>query len=103
MFWQNWFNLNTTHGLTVFFQNLIIDTWFNILASVICGVALYFTVLKKMFVCKEKWCFRIGHHKVDGTHYKTCNKHATPEIHKKWQHKHSAKYPEQHEFLKSKQ
>jgi hypothetical protein len=79
------------------YQDNVVAGFIN---SIVIGIAAYFIILKKMLVCQEKWCFRIGHHKVEGTHYKTCPKHSTAEIHKKWQHKHNAKYPEQHEFLK---
>jgi hypothetical protein len=99
MFWQQWFNLNTTHGVGAFFQGLVADTWFNILASIICGVAVYFVVLKKMIMCKETWCFRLGHHPVHGTHYKTCPKHTNAKIHRKWQAHHKAHHPEAHKFL----
>jgi len=81
------------------YQDNVIAGFIN---SIVVVILAYFLILKKMLVCQEKWCFRIGHHKVDGTHYKTCNKHATYAIHTKWQHKHFAKYPEQHKFLTGK-
>ena len=96
MFWQSWFNIDPHHVL----KSFVVGTFMNVVAGFVYAMVLYFAVFKKMLICQEKWCFRLGHHKVDGTHYKTCNKHATPAIHKKWQHKHYAKYPKQHEFLK---
>lgn len=45
-------------------------------------------------------CWRIGHHPVVGTHYKTCHKHATTTDHKALQAHHADKYPQQHKFLK---
>jgi hypothetical protein len=49
--------------------------------------------------CTVKGCWRIGHHPVTGTPYKTCHKHATPAIHKKLHSNHEHKYPEQHKLL----
>jgi hypothetical protein len=58
------------------------------------------SIVYKHFKCVE--CFRIGHIKVEGTHYKTCHHHATISTHDKIQAEHKAKYPEQHKFLKEK-
>ncbi len=44
-------------------------------------------------------CWRIGHHPVEGTPYKTCHKHATIDSHKKLHEEHEHKYPEQHKLL----
>lgn len=49
--------------------------------------------------CTIKGCWRIAHHPVDRTPYKTCHKHATPAIHKELNKKHASDYPEQHELL----
>jgi hypothetical protein len=49
--------------------------------------------------CHVKGCWRIGRHKVDGTPYLTCHKHATPDIHKHIHKQHERDYPEQHKLL----
>jgi hypothetical protein len=49
--------------------------------------------------CTVKGCPRIGHHKVEGTNYKTCHRHATVSHHKKLQQDHKDKFPKQHELL----
>ena len=99
MFWQSWFNIDPNNVL----RSLVFDIWPNLAASAIIGVLAYFLILKKILVCEKQWCFRIGHHRVAGTHYRTCNKHATPEYHTELQHRHYAKYPRQHEFLSGKE
>ena len=60
----------------------------------------YLLIIKKMLICKKNWCFRYGHHKVPGTHYKTCPKHTNDEVHKDLQARHAAKHPETHAYLK---
>jgi hypothetical protein len=87
-FWQ-YFQLH--------YQDNVIAGFIN---SIILGVAAWFLIVKKMLICKETWCFRPGHHKVEGTHYKTCPKHTTKEIHDKWKIQHKKDYPEAHKFLK---
>jgi hypothetical protein len=78
----------------------------NVIAGFINSIVLvlftWFILIKKMLICKEKWCPRIGHHLVEGTHYKTCPKHTTNEIHTKWQEHHKVKHPGAHAFLKGK-
>lgn len=69
------------------------------IASSILWILAYFIVLKKILICQETLCLRIGHHKVDGTHYKTCPKHTCPETHVKLKHKHYAKHPQAHKYL----
>lgn len=49
--------------------------------------------------CAVKGCPRIGHHPVEGTHYKTCHKHATLDAHKVLQKKHRREWPDMHELL----
>ena len=98
MFWQQWFNLNTS-SYHAFWQSLIIGLWFNVAAGFIYAIILYLAVFKKMYVCEGKWCFRIGHHRVKGTHYKTCPKHTTDKDHKILIAKHKRKHPEAHKFL----
>lgn len=44
-------------------------------------------------------CWRLAHHRVQGTHYKTCHKHATKQEHLTLHNKHATEYPDQHEFL----
>lgn len=44
-------------------------------------------------------CWRIGHHPVAGTPYKTCHKHATQTIHDQIHKEHERKYPAQHKLL----
>jgi len=82
------------------YQDNVIAGFIN---SVIIGILAYFIILKKMLICEGKYCFRIGHHVVEGTHYKTCPKHTTAHDHKMLIAKHMKKYPEAHKFLKSKQ
>jgi hypothetical protein len=48
---------------------------------------------------KCKSCWRIAHHRVEGTHYKTCHKHATPEEHQRLYDLHAQKFPEQHKLF----
>jgi hypothetical protein len=49
--------------------------------------------------CTQKGCWRLSLHKVVGTKYRTCHKHATVEIHDKLIAEHAAKHPEQHALL----
>lgn len=53
----------------------------------------------KLRNCREKRCWRIGFHKVDGTKYKTCHRHATIEVHDRLHSEHAVKHPEQHKLL----
>lgn len=55
--------------------------------------------LYRRFDCSQASCWRIGLHKVDGTTYRTCAKHATIELHSALQSKHAKKRPEQHKLL----
>lgn len=48
---------------------------------------------------KCSMCWRLAHHQVPGTIYKTCHKHATVEDHARLTEKHKLKYPKQHELL----
>jgi hypothetical protein len=52
--------------------------------------------------CAVKGCPRIAHHGVDGTHFKTCHKHATLTLHRQLQADHARKFPKQHELFKKK-
>jgi len=49
--------------------------------------------------CAVKGCWRIGHHPVAGTPYKTCHKHATIAVHKQLHNSHKHDFPAQHELL----
>ena len=82
------------------YQDNVIAGFIN---SIVIGVLAYFIILKKMLVCKEDWCFRFGHHKVEGTHYKTCPKHTNAEVHNRLQKAHRDKHPKADKFLQSKQ
>lgn len=53
----------------------------------------------KKFNCNQSGCWRVGHHKVEGTTYRTCSKHTTLKFHTALQQKHAKKRPEQHRFL----
>jgi len=55
--------------------------------------------LYKKFNCNQPKCWRIGHHKVEGTTYRTCSKHTTLEVHSALQKKHAKERPEQHKLL----
>ena len=57
---------------------------------------------RKKWECTDKGCWRLGHHPVKGTHYKTCNRHATTKVHAKLQTDHWLAYPEAHRFLNRK-
>jgi len=49
--------------------------------------------------CREKGCYRLAHHPVEGTTFKTCRPHATVEVHDRLSAEHAKKHPEQHELL----
>lgn len=53
----------------------------------------------KLRNCRQKGCWRIGFHKVDGTKYKTCHRHATIEVHDQLHADHAQKHPELHKLL----
>lgn len=53
----------------------------------------------RKFNCSQPRCPRIGKHPVAGTTYRTCSKHAVPEIHKALYLKHAAERPKQHELM----
>lgn len=55
--------------------------------------------LYKRFNCNQPRCWRVGHHKVDGTTYRTCTKHTTIGFHSALQKKHAKERPEQHALL----
>lgn len=55
------------------------------------------TVWYKRHRCKS--CWRIAHHRVHGTHYKTCHKHMTSREHDKIRMEHEKAFPDQHRFL----
>lgn len=74
----------------------------NVVAAPICAFLTYILVLRKYIECSEKRCYRIGIHKVKGTHFRTCHKHATKEIHTRLSKEHAEKFPEQHALLKGK-
>lgn len=50
---------------------------------------------------KCQTCWRIAHHKVVHTPYKTCHKHTTMADHKRLVAHHAKNHPEQHALLKS--
>jgi len=56
------------------------------------------TMIKKRD-CTQKGCWRIGIHPVEGTHFRTCHRHATVEIHDRLNAEHGTKYPDQHALL----
>lgn len=49
--------------------------------------------------CSEKRCWRVAHHQVDGTHYKTCHLHASKTHHWRLQKRHKHEHPDMHELL----
>lgn len=59
-------------------------------------LALIGTVITLYRNSKCYSCWRIAHHSVRGTHYKTCHRHATTDIHRKIHSYHKHRYPEQH-------
>lgn len=50
--------------------------------------------------CSVKGCPRLSHHEVEGTTFKTCHKHFTPEIHKALTDRHEIERPVQHAFMR---
>ena len=53
----------------------------------------------KKFNCNQRGCWCLGHHKVEGTTYRTCGRHVTAEVHRALYERHARKRPEQHAFL----
>jgi hypothetical protein len=45
-------------------------------------------------------CWRLSHHDVAHTHFRTCHKHFTEDDHARLQKLHQEKFPEMHKFLK---
>lgn len=74
--------------------DLYVPVWPNIAASAILAVA----VLRR-FNCRQKWCWRLGLHKVSGTTYRTCRHHTTGRHHATLFARHAARFPEQHAHL----
>lgn len=75
--------------------------WYNFwsgIAGDLVYVGVMITVYKKLN-CTQSRCWRIGHHPVHGTHYKTCHKHATESYHAKIAQDHLEEFPQQHKFL----
>ena len=56
-----------------------------------------FAVVYRRMKCKS--CWRLAHHKVEGTHYRTCHIHATQSKHDALRARHKAKHPDTHAFL----
>lgn len=74
--------------------------WINDLSNLtVFGLLVSIFGLYKHHNCTEKGCWRIGHHTVEGTTYKTCHKHTTENVHMKLFLHHSEKRPEQHALL----
>jgi hypothetical protein len=44
-------------------------------------------------------CWRVAHHQVEGTHFKTCHKYATVDAHARLVEPYRRKFPEQHKFF----
>jgi hypothetical protein len=44
-------------------------------------------------------CWRLSHHDVAGTHFRTCHKHFTESDHARLQKIHAEKFPEIHNFM----
>ena len=95
---QSWTGIDPTTFYS-FWHSIVLGVFFNTVAGFVYAAVLYFAVFKKMLVCREKWCFRLGHHKVEGTHYRTCPKHTNQEVHTRLQHQHFARHTEAHKFL----
>jgi len=72
----------------------------NIAASIVCAVVGWFWLLRKIH-CSEPHCFRPGRHPVEGTTFRTCQKHTTQEVHERLHKVHAEKFPEQHAHLNS--
>ena len=75
------------------------NVWGNQLQWTIVWLPTLLVIYRKKWECTDKGCWRIGHHPVKGTHYKTCNKHTDARTHKLLQLNHRRKHPKVHEFL----
>ena len=62
-------------------------------------VLVLVSIYRKKWECTEKGCWRIGHHQVGNTHYKTCLKHTNDEVHDRLMVDHKRKHPNAHAFL----
>jgi hypothetical protein len=87
----NWTGSNNTSGVQYGF-------WSGF-GSDLGEVALIGSVFMLYRHHKCATCWRIGHHPVAGTPYKTCHKHATMDIHDRLHKEHKLKHPEQHKLL----
>jgi len=71
--------------------------------SDISEIAIFFSLITYYKTHKCVVCFRLGHHQVQHTHYKTCHRHATIDVHKALKDRHKEKHQDMHALFTSKQ
>ena len=69
----------------------------NLVASVVLSAGIIWTFYKMKLKCTN--CWRPSHHKVEGTHYRTCHIHSNKPDHKELSKLHASKYPAEHDLL----
>jgi hypothetical protein len=74
--------------------------WSNQFQWTVVWLPTLVVLYRKKWECGEKGCWRLGHHPVKNTHYKTCHKHTNAKTHNKLGLNYRRKYPEAHAFLK---
>lgn len=93
MFIWHWF-------LIVTGSNNVSGSWYGFWSGFAGDLTIFAAIIIWYKRNKCKSCWRLAYHKVRGTHYKTCHKHATIAHHAKIRSGHAEQYPEQHKFLK---
>lgn len=82
-----------------FWTNAFWIAWWGGFGSCL-GYLTVFAVAYKKRKCNTCWRWP-AEHKVDGTHYRTCHVHFTPEDHEALHEKHRLRFPTQHAFHKA--
>lgn len=91
----HWMGLDNASGPAYLF-------WSGI-GSDITEFAILGTIIKLYWQHKCATCWRIAHHAVKGTPWKTCHKHATLRDHKELHRQHEIRFPRQHDLLNRKE
>lgn len=63
------------------------------------GLAAAIIIWWRHQICQQHGCPRLAFHRVRGTTYKTCTRHAVPAVHAALIRQHAAERPEQHALL----
>ena len=84
---------------SAWWTNPVWIAWWGGIGSCL-GYLTVFAVAYKKRKCNTCWRWP-AEHKVDGTHYRTCHVHFTPEDHDRLHEKHRLKFPTQHAFHKA--